>query len=218
MNFQTVQLARGAHSPDEGKGCLMEVVSMLAGEPFSDTPECACPVLSGFARRTNDWMHEEERQLLWPFTTRLVNSRGSKEETRRRAYRMADWACREVAPLALEWAGKAGGASELRGLPPVVDKGTAEVASKMRRAAYAAYANHATYVAGCAAAAAAFIGPYPGYAAAAGAHAADVAHASRFACPVQMRLSLLDELCPPAPLPDDALICGVAEELEKQAA
>jgi len=73
-NVKTVQLVAGAHSPAEGKACVMEVVSMLYGEPFSDAPACACPVLSAFARRFNDWLTDEERQLLWPFTLRLGNT------------------------------------------------------------------------------------------------------------------------------------------------
>jgi hypothetical protein len=47
-------LARGAHrSPQQG-ACLMEYVSVLAGERFSDRPRCTHPALALLARMVND--------------------------------------------------------------------------------------------------------------------------------------------------------------------
>jgi hypothetical protein len=47
-SYQTVRLSAGRHrSPDDG-ACVMELASMLAGEPFSDRPATVCPVIAGF--------------------------------------------------------------------------------------------------------------------------------------------------------------------------
>ncbi|HEX3782338.1 MAG TPA: hypothetical protein VHX38_21955 [Pseudonocardiaceae bacterium] len=47
-------LDRGRHrDPGDGQ-CLLELVSVLAGEPWSDRPRCVHPVLAAVARRVND--------------------------------------------------------------------------------------------------------------------------------------------------------------------
>ena len=47
-------LGAGAHSgPDDGM-CVMEAVSYIAGEPWSDAPQCACPVITAFLVSWND--------------------------------------------------------------------------------------------------------------------------------------------------------------------
>lgn len=217
MNVKTIKLESGSHEPSEGKGCVMEIVSMLAGEKWTDTPDCACPVLTSFAIATNDWMDDDERQLLWPFTTRLVGSRGGPTTTRDRALRMADWACREIVPLAMEAEGHKAEADKARSLNPIVGMESA----LMARDALQSYATHA---ATNAATYAAYAANYATDAAHA-AHAANAAHAATAANAaarypadrstlIQMRISLLDELCPPAPLPDDALVCDLEARLE----
>src|SRR6478752_1626750 len=51
---QTVRLARGRHAGPHGGTCVMELASLLAGEPFSDRPASACPVIGGVLRAYND--------------------------------------------------------------------------------------------------------------------------------------------------------------------
>jgi len=46
---QTVRLSRGKHSSPDRGACVMELASMLAGEPFSDRLDCVCPVLGSLA-------------------------------------------------------------------------------------------------------------------------------------------------------------------------
>jgi hypothetical protein len=72
-------LAAGAHSAGEGQACVMEYVSILAGEHFSDSPSCTDPVLAAAARSVNDWMTDEGRHLLVPLIGRLFGTaeRGS---------------------------------------------------------------------------------------------------------------------------------------------
>jgi hypothetical protein len=59
-------LARGNHTPDEGKACAMEAASWLAGERWSDHPRSVHRVIAGIARRANDSLDDDQRQQLWP--------------------------------------------------------------------------------------------------------------------------------------------------------
>jgi hypothetical protein len=69
----------------------MELASMLAGEPFSDAPKTACPVIASFLRSYNDLASDADRQTLLECASRVVGSRRPEFE-RARAER-----CREVA-------------------------------------------------------------------------------------------------------------------------
>ena len=96
--YQTIWLARGSHRPGEGRGCVMEVVSLLYGEPWSARPACVCPALRIFAATYNDQLGDHERDILLPYAVRLgeTNDGGSEE----RLHRIAEWA-EEIAALAL---------------------------------------------------------------------------------------------------------------------
>jgi hypothetical protein len=50
VSHQTVRLRRGKHASPEKGVCVMELASMLAGEPFSDRPACACPLTAALLR------------------------------------------------------------------------------------------------------------------------------------------------------------------------
>lgn len=57
-------LSRGGHrNPAEG-ACLMEYVSQLAGEGFSDQPRCTDPVIAAVARQVNDHTSDAARPRL----------------------------------------------------------------------------------------------------------------------------------------------------------
>jgi hypothetical protein len=71
------RLRPGAHlGPDDG-ACLMEYVSMLAGEPFGDAPRCADALLATLARLVNDATSDSGRPQLIQFASRLVGCRGT---------------------------------------------------------------------------------------------------------------------------------------------
>lgn len=74
-------LSSGKHEKSEGKACVMEYVSILAGEGFSDHPSCTDPVLASAARSVNDWMTDDGRHMLVPLIGRLFGTatRGSDE-------------------------------------------------------------------------------------------------------------------------------------------
>ena len=67
-------LSAGEHSsPSEG-ACVMEYVSLLAGEPWSDTPACTYPPLAKAAQIVNDWLLDSERHRLVPLIGRLFGT------------------------------------------------------------------------------------------------------------------------------------------------
>ena len=50
----SVRLEPGRHrSPGDGV-CVVELASMIAGEKFTDRPNCVCPVIGSFLRCWND--------------------------------------------------------------------------------------------------------------------------------------------------------------------
>src|SRR5688572_12591969 len=152
-------LLLGNHGAREQGVCVMEAVAWLAGEPHSDRPKCACPVISAFARRLNDTVDDADRQRLREFIPALVNSKATREVEIRRGFVAADHTVRIIAPLALDAVKRPDLAKRLRDCSPIVDKATAIAARDVSRAvrgdadfAYAAAAD-AAYAADYAAAA-----------------------------------------------------------------
>lgn len=88
-------LDSGSH-PDPSTGaCLMELVSVLAGERWTDDPECVNPVLRIFGRRVNDLVASEEYRTreLAPLIPRLIGTRPSDPRTEAEmTIEMAEWA------------------------------------------------------------------------------------------------------------------------------
>jgi hypothetical protein len=69
----------------------MELASMLAGEPFSDHPQCVCPVIGSFLRSYNDSIDDARRQDLYEYAAAVVGSRSSESVQRLRAQRLLAW-------------------------------------------------------------------------------------------------------------------------------
>jgi hypothetical protein len=84
-SYQTVRLSRGRHASPEDGACVMEMASMLAGEPFSDHPPSVCPVIGGFLRVYNDAVDDDRRQDLYGYASRVVGSRTCEDVTAARA-------------------------------------------------------------------------------------------------------------------------------------
>jgi hypothetical protein len=61
------------------QACVMQMVSYVAGEKWTDQPECACPVLTWYAIRLNDRFDDKHRQLMKPFIPMLVGTRSTPE-------------------------------------------------------------------------------------------------------------------------------------------
>jgi hypothetical protein len=163
------KLASGNHESFNDGACLMEAVAYVAGEPHSDHPRCACPVLTRHGIRLNDRFSDEERQLLAPLIPRLVGTRADRATQLRRVYVLVDASIREITPMAYDAVGWGDLAAKLRAIGPIVDESSARAARVLvievrdeaykrkaaDAAAYAAY-DAAAYAAAYAAADAAY--------------------------------------------------------------
>lgn len=76
-------LAKGAHSKYDGHACVMEYVSVLAGEEFTDAPACTHPWIAGVARVLNDGAYDHDRGLLIPLIPRLLEATPSVDARER---------------------------------------------------------------------------------------------------------------------------------------
>ena len=77
MTFPSLPPLRpGTHLTPEDGACLMELVSLIAGEPFSDHPRCTDPTLATIVRVVNDALSDSSRQALVPLAGTLVGRAG----------------------------------------------------------------------------------------------------------------------------------------------
>ena len=118
INIDTIELAKGSHSKSDGEMCLLEAVAYIAGEPWTDRPQCVDPVLGAFGRAWNDALPDDKRtELLRPFIPRLIGTRSTPDIQDARAFMAADWAVRTYTPVWLRAAGIEEEAAELAALP-----------------------------------------------------------------------------------------------------
>jgi len=82
--YEQVQLIRGVGSRNKGRLCVMSFVSWLAGEPHSDDPATASPIIRRFALTINDEMPDPVRPRLKPFAPRIVGTRDGQDAARAR--------------------------------------------------------------------------------------------------------------------------------------
>src|SRR3954447_16352692 len=66
------RLARGRHKTAGHETCVMELVSFLNEEEWSDHPRCVQPVLAAAARAVNDRVSDDGRQRLVDLAPRLA--------------------------------------------------------------------------------------------------------------------------------------------------
>jgi hypothetical protein len=72
-------LGGGRHRDPRDGRCLLELVSVLAGEPWTDHPRCVHPVLAGIARRVNDACSDDGRDALIPLALPLIGTAAAAE-------------------------------------------------------------------------------------------------------------------------------------------
>ncbi len=109
-SHQTIRLSKGKHAtPSEG-ACVMELASMLAGEPFSDRPASVCPVIAGFMRAYNDRVDDERRQDLYRYAAEVVGTRDTPDVEHARERRCLEWAelMRRQRRRPLRWVARSG--------------------------------------------------------------------------------------------------------------
>ena len=104
LGFFGIDLRKGSHQGREDGVCAMEAVAWLAGEPHSDQPQCACPVIAAFVISWNDSLptDEDRNRILKPFIPKLVGSRITAKVEERRSYLALDWLIRVHAPAWLD--------------------------------------------------------------------------------------------------------------------
>lgn len=68
-------LTAGRHRGPRQGACFMEFASYLAGERWSDHPECTHPLLAALARDVNDLTGDRDRGALLPLVHRVVGLR-----------------------------------------------------------------------------------------------------------------------------------------------
>lgn len=86
-NLPPLKLSGGKHESIEQGTCFMELVAFMAGEPHSDHPKCACPLLTDFGIRINDHASDEDRQkYLLPLVPMMLDTRDDDCEAFRGRY------------------------------------------------------------------------------------------------------------------------------------
>ncbi len=120
-----LKLDSGSHSDAKAGHCLLEVVSMFAGEDFGDEPACVDPVLAAFGRSWNDALPDDERQQLKRYILLLPGTAGSDALSQRRGWMAADWLIRSHTPAWLDMSpATAEHAARLRALAPITSEQT----------------------------------------------------------------------------------------------
>jgi hypothetical protein len=138
-------LEEGAHSSPQAGMCAMEAVAYITREPFSDHPQCVCPVIAAFMRSFNDGLPDGERELLIPLLPRVIGTVGSDRLAERRSIMAGDWLIRTHTVAWLRLAGLNENADALASLPEITDmaqvpsiRGPLEAARANASAAWAA--------------------------------------------------------------------------------
>ena len=124
-------IRRGSHPTREDGLCAMETVAWLAGERHSDDPQCTCPVIASFVRALNDSLPSDAHRAryLRPLVPRLVNTFSGDLRLRRlRAFQVADYGARVLAPMLLEARGNQEAAARMRALLPIQNRASAKAA------------------------------------------------------------------------------------------
>ena len=102
--IEALPLQKGAHEAGEHAMCVMEAVAYVAGESWTDSPRCACPVIASFMRSWNDGLptDADRDRLLRPFIVDLVGSKSTPAVEERRSYLALDWLIRVHTPKWLD--------------------------------------------------------------------------------------------------------------------
>ncbi len=76
--IENKKLNRGSGSTID-TACIMQMVSYITGDKWTDSPECACPVLTRYAIYLNDKFNDDDRQKMKKFIVPLVGTRMNDE-------------------------------------------------------------------------------------------------------------------------------------------
>jgi len=100
-SVENLKLSKGSHSGTYG-ACVMELVSYLANEPWSDHPQCASKSITNLAIWINDTGDQTHRDILQELAGKIINtSDWKKEPARAKLYsKFALWCSKEAAKYA----------------------------------------------------------------------------------------------------------------------
>ena len=128
IDLASIVLKKGDHNSFAEGVCLLELVSFMAGETFSDTPQCVSPVIAGFGREWNDSLSDEDRQSLKPLAPLMIGTVSNDADEETRAWMATDWFVRTSTAAWLETAGITEHANALKSLAPITDDESARAA------------------------------------------------------------------------------------------
>jgi hypothetical protein len=140
--IESLRLEPGAHASPRDGVCIVELASMMAGEEFSDRPDCVCDVIAAFLRSWNDRLSYSDRQRLRPYAVRVVDTKSDRATTRLRRDICLVWAGADLSrgPLGRSLAriSTRGRIALLFGLRPALrlDEGAGEYAARLCFARY----------------------------------------------------------------------------------
>ena len=164
------QLSHGSHDKFGPKLCVNEMVAFLAGEPHSDKPKCASPVLARYTMGLND-SRQAFRDELIRAVPEMIGTRNPELELARLEYLVFQVARRIVAPALQQIGVDATGVLQAQTLDGLVNAASGTAGFIARAASHAA--NAAAYSARAASRAAAYSADAAAYSA---SHAANAAY------------------------------------------
>jgi len=141
INLDTLEklgpLKSGSHlSPDAG-ACIMEAVAFVAGEPWSDHPQCVSPLIGAFLRNWNDNLETDadRDRLLKPLIPKIINTRADASTEEQRSFLALGWMVPTFLPAWLHLAKLHHHADTVAGLTPIMGMATATAGEPVARAA-----------------------------------------------------------------------------------
>jgi len=109
----------------EKDSTLKKIVLMLSeGKAKSQAPPSVCPALFQLLFSIRAGTELSDRNNLWQFANRLIDSRADQGRMRERVYRIIDWTVREALPAIIEAEGFHGNARYLRQIGSISDPAT----------------------------------------------------------------------------------------------
>jgi hypothetical protein len=190
--FEPIKLLSGSHADTTrtGRGCFMNVIAYLNGEPqITDRSTCVCVVVRPIAIWINDYLTDSERHILLPYVERAMGSATcDRKELGKRAQRAARMA-KEMLDIADADPTAAGYATEAA-------NAAANAAQATNAADVATAATYAAQASAYAAKACSYAAKASDYAAAASTSA--VAYAAARQSIIKSCLSFLDDCLPKA--------------------
>lgn len=101
LDLDALVLKRGVHEENSNlEMSIMEAVSFVSGEPWSDHPECVCEALGDFFRSWNDSIDEVKLQHLKRYIVPLVGTNDGNSI--QRSWMAFDWLTRVYTPEVMD--------------------------------------------------------------------------------------------------------------------